>query len=443
MKEAPRPQVYPFEDDVERAIVVLSCRDPRFYSLIGYAVEADRLRNPAARDLLAAAHAIAKKQGHGPTWTSLAVQHLTTLMSRGKVTLDVVDAAKDYLLDAEMTLPALKAEDVAAQVTPVIQRVRYKEAVQTSVSGLKLGGVDAAQAARMFDTIDKLGRGGGAEGADIGAHLADPDFFKQVSTDLLRFGIPEIDHAIGGGLERKALALLVGGSGSGKSMALAHVAVDSYLQNKHVALVTLELSPKRVTHRILRNIVDMTSREIAIDNALAQSRYATVAAATTGTLWVGYAHPLVTSPRDIREMLDRAQQELGVVFDTFVIDFADKLRVNPKASQYDDQLAVIDGLREIAVDADGWTVTASQSDRKSTNRPWLDLDAVADSMNKIRSADLVMGIGRTEEDKETNQVRFSIPKRREGEGAHTRVGPLAWDPERGRICIVSDRIFPW
>lgn len=442
MKEAPRPVVYPFEPEIEQAIVVFACSVPRFYSLIGHAVEADRLRAPAARDLMAAAHAIAKKQGCGPTWAALAVQHLASLMARGKVTLDAVNAAKDYLIDAEVAMPSVSPEDLSAQVAPVIQRVRFKEAVQASVSGLKAGGVDAAAVSQMFDKIDRLGKGGSDDAVLLDDIVNDPTFLDEADTDLLLFGIPEVDAALGG-MERQALTLLVGGSGAGKSMALGHIAVEAFLAHHHVIYVTLEISPRKFSRRVMRNLTDMTKREMSLDPTLARSRYTAMRATSRGTLAIAEAHPLVTSPKDLKGVIERSQRTNNVEFDTFVIDFADKLRVNPKASQYDDQLAVIDGLRDIAVVADGWTVTASQSDRKSTNRPWLDLDAVADSMNKIRSADIVIGLGRTEEDKETEQLRFSIPKRREGEGAHTRVGPIPWDPDRGRICMVTNRVYPW
>ncbi len=213
----------------------------------------------------------------------------------------------------------------------------------------------------------------------------------------------------------------------------------------HVLYVTLELSVVRVTQRLVRNLTDMTKREARIDPLLARTRFGAICSMPgVGKIHVVYAEPLVSSPRDIRGFVDQAMRE-DPEFDpkVFVTDFMDKMRCNPKASLYEDMLAVADGLRSVAVDADGWAWTASQSDRKSTNRPWLDLDAVADSMNKIRSADLVIAIGRTDEDKATDQIRFSVPKRREGEGAHTRVGPIAWDPEHGRIAVVSDRSYPW
>jgi hypothetical protein len=443
LKKAAPPPAYALEDDIEHAVVLASCSEPRFHQAIGKAIDPERLRDASAKLLVAAAHAVAAKTGRAPAWSAIPIQHLATLMSQGKVTLDQLNGAKDYLLDA-MSLPSVTVDDLISSVVPIIQRVLHKEAIVGALDGYK-NNASPSDTAAAFDAVARLGKSAGSTTALIQSIVSDPDFFSAVPADMLRFGIPELDDALGGGLEREALGLIVGGTGAGKSMALAHFAVEAMLCGHHVLYVTLELSPVRVTQRIVRNLIDMTKREAQIDPALARHRFAKVMAMPgMGRIVVVEAPALVTNPRDIRTLSEQAMRSHpGFDPKVFVTDFMDKLRCNPKASLYDDMLAVADGLRSIATDADGWSLTASQSDRKSTGRPWLDLDAIADSMNKVRSADLVVAIGRTEEDQTTGQIRFSVPKRREGEGAYTRIGPIAWDPDHGRITVVSDRVYPW
>lgn len=443
-KEAPPPVAYAFEDQVEKALTLAVCGEPRFYEQIGRAIEADRLRSPHARLLVSAAHAVAAKHnGRGPSWPTIAVQHLSTLSHQGKLTLEQLDGAKDYLLEA-MELPPVLVDDLVATVVPVVRRVRHKEAIVEALDGYK-NGLSPAETADVFSAVAKLGTSAGSTTATI-QQIADvPGFWAQRPDDSLRFGIPELDLALEGGLEREGLGLVVGGSGAGKSMALVHAAVEAMLLGHDVLYFTLELSPERVTQRIVRNLTNMTPQEARRDPDLVAHRLRQVFGVEgVGQIVVVKAPPLVTSPRDLRVLMAQAEREHPRFRpQVFAVDFLDKLRVNPKASLYEDMLAVTDGLREIAGDHDGWTWTATQSDRKSTGQAWLDLDAVADSMNKIRSADVVMAIGRTKEDKESDMIRISVPKRREGEGAHTQVGPFPWDPARGRISVVSDRVYPW
>jgi len=444
MKDPKPPTVYAFEPEIEMAIVFACCTQPRYYSVIGHAIEAERCRDKTAREVMQVVHVLAEKNGIGPSWTGAVVQHVATLMSRGKATLSQLNAVKDYLLDAESSVPDVPMEELISTTVPVVQRVKHREAVNAALESFKNSG-DLDETAAQFDAVSKLGKTVAVSGGTLDQLTADPNFFAAPSTkDVLAFGITELDQAIGGGMERRALGLLVGSSGAGKSMALAHGAVEAFLAGHNVFYLTLELSVQKTSARIVRNLIDMTRRETELDPALALARLAAVKALpTVGKLWVEYAEPLVTSPRDIRQRVAQVKREQGWDPDVFVIDFIDKIRSNHKASQYEDMLSVVDQSRSMAVDADGWCLTASQADRKSTTRPWLDLDAVADSMNKVRSADIVIGIGRTEEDQQTDMIRFTVPKRREGEGAHTRVGPIPWDPERGRISIVTTRTYPW
>ena len=443
MKDAKPLSLYAFEPEVEQAIVYACCTKPRFYSVIGAELEADRMRDKTAREIISSVHVLAKKNGTSPTWAQAVVQHVATLMSRGKATLEQLEAIKDYLVDAGENFPDSPIEELVSVTVPIVQRVKHRAAVDAAIGGFKDSG-DPESVARAFDAVAKLGKGTGAGTASSVSQLAESAgfFAPRKKEDSLRLGVDELDSALGG-IERQSLTLLVGGSGSGKSMALSHVAVTNYLDGHSVYLLTLEMSKERVGQRVARNLTGMTRREYEQDPSLARARLAAVESAATGELIIDEDSPLTTSPALIKAKVLEAERKSGRHFDVFVIDFADKIRVNPRATQYEDMLAVIDQLRQIAVDANGWTITASQADRKSTNRPWVDLDAVADSMNKIRSADTVIGIGRTEEDAQSEQIRFLISKRRDGEGAGGHIGPLPWDADHGRISVVTDRAHGW
>ena len=65
-------------------------------------------------------------------------------------------------------------------------------------------------------------------------------------------------------------------------------------------------------------------------------------------------------------------------------------------------------------------------------------------MNKVREANMVLGVARDENDEANDQFRLCVPKLREG-AAHQRLGPLDWSPEYGRMYVLSPgaRAFPW
>jgi len=443
VKEAPKKQGYYLDPEVEQVAVLACCQEPKFYAVVGHAIEPERLRHPVAKLIIQGVHVLSGKHKQSPTWIRTVVQYFETQMSRGKTTLDDLNAVKDYLLDADM-LPKVAVDELAKSVVPVVQRVMHREAIVATGQGFT-NNQSAAEAAEIFEKVGRLGVMPVVQSMSIHEAVLDDAIFKpDEQDDLLRLGVQEVDDALGGGLERQSLLLLVGGSGSGKSMGLAHAAVESFIKGRHVFYVTLELSIKRTFQRMLRNITDMTRREMELDPKLARARFAKYEGLSGGMLRVFYAEPIVTTPKDIRRLIEHAMKaDKDYRPSLFVVDFLDKLRTSQKASLYEDMLVTADTLRQIGVDHDGWMLTASQGTRKAESNAWPELDAIADSMNKVRSADAVIAIGRTREDKEAEQIRFNIPKRREGEGAHTRVGPIAWDPEHGRIAVVSDRVFPW
>jgi KaiC/GvpD/RAD55 family RecA-like ATPase len=398
------------------------------------------MRTPEAQQVMASVRSISKATGGGPTNTAVVMQQMFTVSHSGKLSGEMLQRCRSFLVDAEEH--SIPSDELIAVVVPVIKRVHYMEVVKKATDGFAKN-IPPEIAAADFDVVARLGNAMLADTGLLDLMVADDAFLIKKDDEVTcKLGIDELDNNIGG-LEKQALGLLVGGSGAGKSMALAHIAVESLYAGHDVAFITLELGRTQTGRRIFRNIVDMTQREINVAPVEARSRYAAAKAAGLGQLQVAYMEPIETNPRMIRQQLIELVRD-NPTFNPKVIcvDFVDKVRVNKSAKAYDDMLQVTDALRSIAVNLDGWMWTASQSTRQATGKAWLDLEAVADSMNKVRSADLVIGIGRTEEDEANGMVRFTVPKRREGEGAHQRVGPLPWDPAKGRICTIS-RVNPW
>jgi archaellum biogenesis ATPase FlaH len=442
VKPKPPPLPYTLDDETERALAYAVSRSPQFYAKIGHAIDVDRLRSSIVKDVVTAAHALASRNsGHGVGWTGAVVQHLTTQMGAGKITLERVQDARELLMDAAVDLGDFDYDALALVVTPIVKGVRYKEVVQGAIAGLKEG-VDPHEFAVEFERVSKLGTVAPVERLQLVDVIDTIDLSKPEGRDLLTTGIPDLDRALDGGLQRSTLMLFAGETGAGKSLALAHLCVDAVLAGRRAIYVTLEMSAEQVLRRMIRNLTDMTSRECDADPTEARRRTKAALASIKNRLSVTYMHPLVTSPRDIAKEVHETEQLWGEGCDVLVVDFIDKLVDNPKASRYDDMLACTDGIRNIMVERTGWSATATQTNRQGIGKGWVGLNAIADSMNKVRSADLVIGIGRTEDDQQAEEVRFTVSKRRDGEGAHAQVGPVAWDPEHGRICIV-DRPAHW
>ncbi|HYM56031.1 MAG TPA: DnaB-like helicase C-terminal domain-containing protein [Solirubrobacteraceae bacterium] len=440
MKEQPPKPRYPLTDVMEHELTLALCSDRRVFAAVGTVIDSTRLGSKSAQHAVQAAQLVAKRMGFGPGTVEQVIQEVNALFDRGVRTLDDLDECRDYL-HAPRTF---SSDDVLGSVVPVIKRAMEFDAVK-QVSVDYQNKVEASQIARRFEEIDKVGKTRERSVRNAEAAMADDRLFEtRKSAGLFSLGIGEIDEQLDG-IEKHSLTLFMGATGAGKSISLAHVAAEAMFNGYDTLYVTLELGQLMTERRIYRNLLHLTQREMEIDGGLeARRRFQALRGEGIGSLYVAYMDAHLTSPADIRQQvaeLMRADRKWEPR--VFAIDFIDKVRANAKASLYEDQGVVADGLRDIAKEHDGWSFTASQTKRAKGQNAWPDVDDIADSMNKTRSADIVIGIGRTDDDEAAKQVRFSIPKRREGEGAHQRVGPLDFAPEYSRPVYGYRKRNPW
>ena len=72
-------------------------------------------------------------------------------------------------------------------------------------------------------------------GAEVFPRLVAAEHRRPFSAEPLRSGIPEMDQLLGGGLERGSTALILGPSGTGKSLLSLHLLKDALLRGEKVA----------------------------------------------------------------------------------------------------------------------------------------------------------------------------------------------------------------
>ena len=438
-KEVTKPLYDALSPEIERELVLALCCDQQVFSALGRAVDAERLNSRAHKTLVIAAKAVESRTGVGPIAFDQVIQEVHSLYAAGSKTFDELSECREVLGSGR----TLGTDEVISSVAPVLQRDAHTAAAKQATVDYQ-NKVDPAETARRFEEVGKIGKLKNRDTVSADVALLDPKMFEpRKDSGLFRLGIDELDSQLDG-IEKHSLTLFMGATGAGKSISLAHVAAEALFCGHDVYYVTLELGRMVSLKRVYKNLTHMTGSEMSLDGgAEMRRRWALLKGEGMGTLYCAFMDAHMTSPADIKAEV-KAQRRLDRKWSptVFVVDFVDKVRASAKASLYEDQAVVVDGLRSLAVDNDGWTFTASQTRREKGNNAWPDVNDIADSMNKVRSADVVIGIGRTDDDEANKQVRFSVPKRREGEGAHSRVGPLDFDPEHGRM-VTGQRKNPW
>lgn len=243
----------------------------------------------------------------------------------------------------------------------------------------------------------------------------------------------EFDAAMYGGISRKELLLFAANSGGGKSITLSNLAFNFSRAALNVLYITLELSEEIVGQRFDTMFTGIgrvdwknhVSEIVAVVNSKK---------AEFGRLDVKYM-PAGTTANDIRAYLKEYELLHGFVPDLLVCDYLDEMGSNEGISSenvFEKDKACTSQLRQIGVDYDMFTATASQLNRSAVGATHNDHSQIAGGMSKINICDIFVIIKQTNLQMIEGEITFDFQKTRNSDGVG-KVIRLKWNPKTLRI----------
>ena len=240
----------------------------------------------------------------------------------------------------------------------------------------------------------------------------------QIST-----GWPSIDKKLYGGFNRGELNIFCAGSGGGKSLFLANLGVNWAQQGLNVLYLTFELSEGLVAMRLDSMMTGITTREIFknIDDVELKVK---MLGKKAGNLQVKYM-PSGKNCNDIRAYLKEYQVKKGVKPDVLLIDYLDlmmplSVKVSPSDLFVKDKY-VSEEIRNLAMETQCVTVTASQLNRAAVEEIEFDHSHISGGLSKIMTADNVIGIFTSRAMKERGRYQIQFMKTRSSSGVGQKV----------------------
>lgn len=419
---------YGLAKEFEQVLAILCATRPKFFGAVGRELELKALEDPTSQLILKASRAIAKELGTGPSSPTIVLQRLQRWSEEGNITRVQVGEALDLLLEPPHALPS--DEEALAEIVPILQQRVRRQAVRVAMDDVAKRG-DLGDVAKMITHASGIGKIDKAPGLKMSNQL-----FARIKEmgafDRMPTGIPELDVVLEGGTARGEMLCWIGGSGSGKSMALVHNAATALRLGELVLVATLELSEVRWQTRVLANLTNIPTNSILNveprATADAQRAFATMAP-RLGTLIVKDFPAKVTTVPDILDWIKTTEEEEGREARVVIVDYADKLTIPRRGDrkEYDVAGEVYEALRVYASGAGKWLFTASQAIRRAgggTER-MVGLDDGADSQHKVRVTDAAVTLTPRGENRE--EILYFVAKNRNGESGQV-VGPLphAW-----------------
>lgn len=375
--------------------------------------------------------------------------------SKGIYSTLIKDAVADKIIKRE-SLPMLVAttkqlfeSDISDRDYVIDQVATFARHQAVNAAMIKcIGKLDV----KDFEGISKLMK----QALDVGAHVDNGayDFGDQIESRTgerldraagklppqgITTGYKPIDERLyHKGWGRRELSVLLGGAKAGKTTALIDFGINAWAAGHNVLYLTLEVAAKIIAERMDANIADQAIMDLGshihdvrarvkdfVDRALKPDG--------AGAKFIIHEFPTGSlTVSDIRRMLERYKAK-GIKFDLVVVDYADLMSPERHTdNSIENSKSIYINLRGLAMQEDVGVLTATQTNRDGFKSAVAKAEHVSDDFNKIRIADVVISINRTDEERAIKQARlFFAACRNQAAGFSIRIEQ---EPDRMKFC---------
>ena len=186
-----------------------------------------------------------------------------------------------------------------------------------------------------------------------------------ITQSRISTGLPELDEALGGGVNRQELLLFAANSGGGKSMTMLNIGINLLAQGLNGVYISLEMAEGIVSKR-----ADSMITKIGQDSLLAEiSKAASLiikAGQKMGQFIIKRMPENRTNVNIVRSYLQQLEQSTGFVPDFIIIDYIDIMGTTMSIS-YDNLFVkdkyVTEEVRSLGFDFNAIVISASQLGR--------------------------------------------------------------------------------
>jgi replicative DNA helicase len=224
------------------------------------------------------------------------------------------------------------------------------------------------------------------------------------------------------GWGRRELSVLLGGAKIGKTTALIDFGRNAVSAGFSVLYVTLEVSDAIIAERLDANISETKMFELGDNVHAVREKVKKFMEAAKARFEIKEFPTGSMTVADLRRYLDRKKAQ-GKLFDLVIVDYADLMAPERYTdSTVENSKSVYVNLRGLAMAENIAILTATQTNREGFKASVAKAEHVAEDFNKIRIADVIISINRTEEERAANQARlFFAASRNQASGFTIRV----------------------
>ena len=303
-------------------------------------------------------------------------------------------------------LEAPDLDFVQDKVIDFFKNQTLKSAIVKSVDILESNG-DYEQIKNLIDNAMKAGteRNIGHE------YVEDIEFrYSEMARETVETPWDVINDLTQGGLGGGELGVIVAPAGIGKTWILCALGAGAMKRGTNVVHYTLELNEAYVGLRYDSAFTGIANQNLKYHKDEVKTKIEDI----KGELIVKYFPTKTASVQTLGAHLQKLRT-LGKKFDMVIVDYGDILRDTRGGSEVRHALGnIYEDLRGMAGEFEVPIWTASQANRSALDEEVIEASKVAESYQKVMTADFVVSLSRKVEDKIANTGRFHVIKNRFG-----------------------------
>jgi len=247
---------------------------------------------------------------------------------------------------------------------------------------------------------------------DLGHEYAeDIDFrYSEMARNTVETPWDVLNDLTQGGLAGGELGVIVAPAGIGKTWILCALGAGAMKKGTNIVHYTLELNEAYVGLRYDSVLTGLANQNLKYHIDDVKSAVEKV----EGELVVKYFPTKTASVHTLSAHLQKLKS-MGKSFDMVVVDYGDILRDTSNQREVRHALGnIYEDLRGLAGEFEVPIWTASQANRSALDEDVIEASKVAESYQKVMTADFVVSLSRKVEDKIGNTGRFHVIKNRFG-----------------------------
>ena len=258
----------------------------------------------------------------------------------------------------------------------------------------------------------------------------------------LPFDIELLNKITKGGFTPGTLNLFLGGTNSGKTLFMCHLAGSYMRAGYNVLYITLEIAEELIAQRIDANLMNKKLSEVV---TLTQDSFLSnvdkITKKTIGQLVIKQYPPASANINHFRALLNELSLKESFKPDVIIVDYLGlclSARVKSAENSFNYYKSVAEEVRGLAVERQIPIISNHQFNRSGQYNTDVDLENISESHGISMTADFMAAIIVTEEFIESNRVMIKQLKSRYNDPSYYSKFMIGMDREKMRLHNLED-----